>query len=138
MPLGESGTWQYVAGRGGDLHCIWGSRKEGGKHGRGGRRAEQGTPPRPPPLSADPELPRPRSDEDITRCSDLLQLQASLGLSASQRINAHLAGLTSSRTLFMTRQVEILGESGQEDCAHKHPSTCTHVCTLMGIFLKFH
>ena len=96
-----------------------------------GEGTEQGTPSRPPPLSADPELPRPRSDEDVTRCSDLLQLQASLGLSASQRMNARLAGLTSSRRLFMTRQVEILGESGQEDCAHKHPSTRTHVCTLM-------
>ena len=126
--------------KGREMHA--GSRVGGGVEKKEEGTVEEGTeqnrgpPPTSPLLSADPELLMPRSGEDFIRCLDLLQLRASLGVSASQRINSHLAGLSSSRRLFMIRQVEILGESGQSS-ARKHPSTCTHTCTLMHIFLNF-
>lgn len=125
--------------KGREMHA--GSRVGGGEERkeesmfREGHRAEQGTPPGPHHYQLTPSSP----GQDLTiRYLGLLQLQASPGLSASQRINAHLAGFTSSRRLFMIRQVEILGESGQEDCAHNRPNTHTHTCTLMRIFLRFY
>lgn len=110
-----------------------GSRVGGGVEKKEESTVEEGTeqnrgPPPTPLLSADPELLRPRSGEDFIRCLDLLQLRASLGVSASQRINSHLPGLSSSRRLFMIRQVESQGRALHTNI-QVHALTCALSCT---------
>lgn len=130
LPLGESGTWQCVARRNACRGRVWRRRrKEGGKHVQG-RDTEQskGTPD--PPLSADPGLPRPRSDDQIFGSPALP------GLTHGRCIEDKCSSrrFTSSRRLFMIRQVEILGESGPGGLCTQPSTTHSHVYSHAHLF----